>query len=90
MIGIETYVKGASTNVAEFYRFDSERRTALLTMDESTIKKFYRSWGIEFPRRGESFWEAVAKNILSLPDIPPYKRIEAACILDELNVGYNE
>lgn len=71
-----------------FKQFDIERRKALLTMDEQTIRAHYEKWCIPFPREGELFWEAVAKNVLALPDIPPAVRLEAVSVLDELNIKF--
>ena len=86
---MERKVKGAkTTSLAEFRVFDYERRQALLTMDEGVIRRFYAEWAISFPPGKESFWEAVAKNILLMKEVPPKYRMEALRILDELNIDY--
>lgn len=84
-------IKGTKTSdLAKFKEFEYFRRQALLSMNEERIRHFYEAWEIEFPPKGEEFWEAVAKNILRMVDAPPTKRVEAVRILDELNIEFEE
>lgn len=88
---IQQKVKGAKTgSLARFKEFEHERRMALLSFDEKRIRQHYAEWNIPFPPNNETFWEAVAKNVLLMSDVPPGKRIEALLILDELNINYEE
>lgn len=89
MIEMERKIKGARTStVADFKEFELERNRALLSLDERKIKAVYERWAIKFPGNGESFWEAVAKNILRMPNAPADIRVEAVKILDELNIEF--
>lgn len=89
MIEMERKIKGVRTStVADFKEFEFERNRALLSLDERKIRAVYKKWNIEFPRSGESFWEAVAKNILRMPNAPADIRVEALRILDELNIEF--
>lgn len=89
MIEMEQKIKGVRTStVADFKEFEFERNRALLSLEENKIRAVYEEWGIEFPTRGENFWEAVAKNILRMPNAPTNVRVEAIKILDELNIEF--
>lgn len=86
---IETYIRGTTPkDLISYNDFADERKETLLSMDELRIKSMYARYGIKFPPKGKTFWEAVAEAILAMPnaDVSDGKRLEAMLILDELNV----
>lgn len=86
-----TYIKGTMPrDLTKYYEFAEKRRNALLTFNRLEIMSLYKQYDIEFPPKGESFWEAVAKNVLNMADAPTEARMEALNILNELNISYEE
>ncbi len=48
----------------------NEVRYTLMTMDETRIRKFAKSWGIELPKQPALFWIQICKAILACPGMP--------------------
>lgn len=86
-ISMQTYIKGTiPKDLVNYNDFAEERKAILLSMNEYKIRRMYRKYGMAFPPENETFWEAVAKSILKMPEAPEDKVREAKTILNELNV----
>lgn len=65
-------------NPAEFIR---ERREALLSMDEATIRAYAQKYGGKMPADPAVFWAGVHKARTALKDLPMNARHQSACWL---------
>ena len=68
---------------AEIAKFNEERNTALLSMDEQKIRAMVRKWnGIEMPQKQIVFWCAVHKAITGAQSLPLEFRKKSKAWLD--------
>ena len=55
----------------ELEQFKQERNTALLSLDEHTIRAHHMKWSkTRLPDNPTSFWGGIHKTITSIPDLP--------------------
>lgn len=81
------YISGPiPKDLISYNEFADIRKRTILTMDETSIRSMYARYGIKFPPKGKTFWQAVAEIILAMPDAPDSKVREAMTILNELNI----
>jgi hypothetical protein len=67
----------------EIKKFVSERNAALQSLDEPTIRAFFRKWnGRELPDDPNVFWGAIHKAITGATDLPIELRRKSKAWLD--------
>ena len=67
-------------------KFRKARNTALLSMDEKTIRKYARKYGIDMPKDDAIFWAAVHKARTACKDLPMEARTQSKRWLIQWNL----